>query len=573
MRRWQIGLFVVCMAVTCRDQGRPVAAGPLRRSNDPWARAPASKPHSSAGDRAARSETCALDDARENRVTVRRLLADMVDLARLSELPSPPYVSRMASSHNRRSDRARPGSKRWYANKDHISLAAGETRTLVDVQGPGALTRIWSASPAGVLRIYLDGAGTPIVEAELAELLSGQVRPFSAPFAFVAEGGHNLYFPMPFARSCKVTLTGEANEVFFHVGYRAYEPGAEVETLDRETLRAAACVRSLVAGRLSALGSGTEAVEHGRRTRGQLSSRDPNSRIAIEAGPRGGVLWQLRVTPSATSAEALRSTVLSITFDGLETVRAPLGDFFGTAFGLHRVSSLPLGVHPHGVMTSRWPMPFRERAVLALQATGALKITAKVEVVSAEHVWTERSLLFHAQWHAPETFPSSPSRDWNLATITGEGLYVGNVLNVVNRNRHWWGEGDEKVHVDGESFPGHFGTGTEDYYGYAWCSNQPFTTAFVGHPLSTPRQNFGALSLYRFHVPDPIAFRRELRFDLEVRHWGRPVAVTYDALSFWYARPGSELKGAARDPAAFRVPEVGVREPQYVPVAPYHCGE
>jgi hypothetical protein len=285
------------------------------------------------------------------------------------------------------------------------------------------------------------------------------------------------------------------------------------------------------------------------------------------------MLWQLRLRPGVTSAAALRGTILSIAFDGTETVRAPLGDFFGSGFGLQRMSSLPIGVDPDdGVLTSRWPMPFRDRARISLQATGSVQTTATVEVVSSEYPWTDASLYFHAQWRAPETFQSKPSRDWNLATITGEGLYVGNVLNVVNRAASWWGEGDEKIYVDGESFPSHFGTGTEDYYGYAWCSNQPFTTAFVGHPLSTPRQNFGPLSLYRFHVADPIPFRSALRFDLEVRHWGRPVDVTYDAVSLWYARAGSALQGAARDQAAFRVPELGVPTPRDVPVAPYRCG-
>jgi hypothetical protein len=559
MRSRQLAVFVMVAAVaTWCEQGRFASSrvAALRLSTDPWAGA----------------GPCAVAAEEDGRVTLARLLADMVDLERLTRRPAPPYVSRTASSRNRRSDRARRGEKKWYANKDFVSLATGETRTLLDVRGPGVLTRIWSASPAGVLRIYLDGADTPIVEARLARLLRGEVSPFLAPFAFVAEGGHNLYFPIPFARSCKVTLTGAAAGVFFHLGYRVYADETDVEPFGKGALDRARCLRSIVGERLLQLRPRLRAVEAGPSANQLLSSADADSPLVIEAGEQGGMLWQVRVQPGATRPEALRATILAIEFDGAETVRVPLGDFFGSGFGLQQLRSLPVGADTDGAMISRWPMPFRERARISLRGAGGAPAAAVVEVVSGDYTWTDRSLYFHAQWRAPQTFPSKPSRDWNLASITGDGLYVGNVLNVVNRADSWWGEGDERIYVDGESTPSHAGTGTEDYYGYAWCSNQPFTTAFVGHPLSTPRKNFGPLSLYRFHIADPIPFGKALRFDLEVRHWGKPVDVTYDATSFWYARPGSALLGAARDPAAFRLPVVGVPVPLDVPVEPYRCG-
>ena len=58
-------------------------------------------------------------------------------------------------------------------------------------------------------------------------------------------------------------------------------------------------------------------------------------------------------------------------------------------------------------------------------------------------------------------------------------MYVGDCLTLFNTVYAWRGEGDEKIYVDGESFPSHFGTGTEDYYGYAWCRPERFT----GHPF------------------------------------------------------------------------------------------
>ena len=52
----------------------------------------------------------------------------------------------------------------------------------------------------------------------------------------------------------------------------------------------------------------------------------------------------------------------------------------------------------------------------------------------------------------------------------GRGRFLGVMLHVWNPRGGWWGEGDEKFFVDGEKFPSTIGTGSEDYFGYAWCN-------------------------------------------------------------------------------------------------------
>ena len=504
-------------------------------------------------------------------ITLAGLLTEMVDLEHLTRAPEVPYVSRLVSSHNRASDDAEPGSKAWFANQDFIALTDGAPVTLLDVQGPGVLTRLWSASPAGVLRVYVDGADTPVIEAELASLLSGAVAPFTEPYAFVAAGGHNLYFPIPFARACRVTLTGSADVVFYQLSYRQYREGSELQSFGERALADAECERTEVAARLRTLRPHT-AAEGGARHAFELAAAPPGRAFfTLTAEPGGSAIRQVRARPRRVDAAALRGTVLSIAFDGVETVRAPLGDFFALGPGAVEIASVPVGASG-GVLTARWPMPFAKQARLAIESADAGAGPVAFELVTGPAPFTGQSLYFHAQWRAPQTFPSKPSRDLELAALAGRGFYVGNVLNVVNRNDAWWGEGDEKIYVDGERFPSHFGTGTEDYYGYAWCSNARFSTAYVGQPASTARRSFGAASLYRFHVLDPIPFQRALRFDLEVRHWGDPVAVTYDALGFWYAQPAAFAPGSARSRELFRVPELGVAIPGDVPEGPYACG-
>lgn len=509
----------------------------------------------------------------EAQVTLDQLLRQLVDLNTLAQRPDPPYTSHLASSHDPDSDGAESESPQWFANRDFLQLEAAQTATLLDVHGPGVLTRLWSAAPKGVLAIYLDDASEPTIEAPLQALLSGIVTPFGPPFAFVAAGGHNLYFPIPFARACRITLTGPASPVYYQVSYRQYEATTSVQTFGPPALQQSACTQEWVRSRLTQLRPDiVDDDANSERRSFALQTTEPTRAIELSATAGGSLLSQLQIMPSDLDPRLLRGTVLSMSFDGEETVRVPLSDFFAAGVRLQKVASVPIGVDPSGVLVARWPMPFRERARIALESTGVGELSADIELQWRALPFNERSLLFHASWVPPQTFSSAPPHDWPLAQLEGDGLYIGNTLEVVNRAPGWWGEGDEKIYVDGEAFPSHFGTGTEDYYGYAYCSNQSFTTAYIGHPIAAPRQNFGYESLYRFHVLDAIPFKHSLRFDLEVQHWGDGTDVTYDAASFWYARPAAHWSLPPAASSAYVVPELGVSEPAGVAARPYRCG-
>ena len=100
-------------------------------------------------------------------------------------------------------------------------------------------------------------------------------------------------------------------------------------------------------------------------------------------------------------------------------------------------------------------------------------------------------------------------------------MYVGDAVTVYNPNLGWWGEGDEKVYVDGETFPSHFGTGTEDYYGYAWGRYEPWINhPFVAQPIGDGcYAHIGLAQNTRVRSLDAIPFTRSLRFDIELFDW------------------------------------------------------
>ena len=131
--------------------------------------------------------------------------------------------------------------------------------------------------------------------------------------------------------------------------------------------------------------------------------------------------------------------------------------------------------------------------------------------------------------------PSWPPRDWTVVSISGRGVYAGTLLEISNSSKAWWGEGDEKIWVDDEDFPSHFGTGTEDYFGYAWSTPVPFARPYHSQTLAEGPGGYGSFSMNRWHVLDPIPFTRRLIFDQEIWHWSKTASLSLAAVAFFYA--------------------------------------
>ena len=198
---------------------------------------------------------------------------------------------------------------------------------------------------------------------------------------------------------------------------------------------------------------------------------------------------KLDLPPAPADRDVLRELALQIKWDG-ETepsVWAPLGDFFGTA-GVNNYRSLPLGHTGDGWWYCNWYMPFAKGAQVELINDGKTARTVTFEVTHAPLSRPIAQLArFHAKWHRDAFLPREPERaiDWPILKTEGAGRFVGVMLHVWNPRGGWWGEGDEKFFVDGEKFPSTFGTGSEDYFGYAWCCPRFFQNASTTRPTTT----------------------------------------------------------------------------------------
>jgi hypothetical protein len=470
-------------------------------------------------------------------ITFNSLLAEMADLARLTHKPAQPFSVHLASSYDRASITPMASSDTpsgWYANSDwgnylRVEKNAGRTEyVMLDVDGPGAIMRIWSATLGGVLRIYIDGAAQPALAEDFTKLLSGKISPFLPPFAGVTAAAGNFDLPIPYRKHIKVTLDGNGPAYFYQVEYRKYVSDcidvtsyqtADVDTTSLDSVRALLMNPSIPE-------SGAT-IENAT-----LTAQNPA--LAISASSTGEAIVGIEMTFNTQDATTLRTSKLAIAFDGHQTVRTPLGDFFGAGPGLSPHVTLPLEVRADGTAVSRFVMPFRSSAVIALEPTNSLSATLRVVHVPMQV--DGGTYFFGAHWVARGPMSSRPYRDLTIAHLEGSGFYVGTFLSLGNSSQDWWGEGDEKIWVDGDAFPSLFGTGSEDYYGFGYCSPTVFNHPY--HIQTFSPGGFGASmglsSMARYHLFDAIPFDSQITFNMELWHWDPAAQVTYDTISYFY---------------------------------------
>src|SRR5262249_54068946 len=155
----------------------------------------------------------------------------------ITRFPAPAFTCKQFSSYDRAST-SPSNQATWFANGDadqylrieDVVAPDGEQRkewVMADMDGPGAIVRIWSANPKGTLRMYVDGGATPVVEAPMADALGGKWK-VANPLSEECSKGWNLYLPIPYARHCKIT--SDANGFYYQINYRTYAAGTAVES-------------------------------------------------------------------------------------------------------------------------------------------------------------------------------------------------------------------------------------------------------------------------------------------------------------------------------------------------------
>lgn len=516
-----------------------------------------------------------LQSCLSEKVTFESLLNEMIDRDRIASFPSPAFSTRQFSSYDRES--VSPDSAGWFANSDRTMFIRQEQinerkeQVMMDAEGPGAVVRFWMTfagknSGKGIIRIYFDNNRNPVVEGTAFDLLSrgllvGEPLASSVSDLSVYEmRGHNLYLPLPYQKHCKITYESDnisnsgnkgnsGESVYYNINYRTYKQGTTVTTFNRKIIASGAKTIEFVQQKLKDRSLGIDKT--GLQTELINSTLPPGRIWSRSFSGESKAIKSISVKLEAKDLNrALRTTIIEAEFDGENTVWCPVGDFFGTGYQIRFSNTWYSQVAEDGTMRAYWVMPFKNKCIIKIHNTGSEEVKISGDLSLSNWKWDERSMHFGASWHqftkiftrsgVSATSLGTPY-DINYIELSGEGTYVGDVLTLFNTAYIWWGEGDEKIYVDKKTFPSHFGTGTEDYYGYAWggrsekFSNHPF----IAQPDATGDSKPGYVVNIRQRALDAIPFKEHFKFDMELWHW-QPTYMNYAPTCFYYLKPGGK---------------------------------
>jgi hypothetical protein len=404
-----------------------------------------------------------------------------------------------------------------------------------------------------VIRYYFDGASEPgwvvpaynMIDFGVDGAAKGLLIPHTS-WSADGSGGSTSFLPVPFAKGCKITveIPAEVDKKprYYQINYRLYEPSARVETFSKAVAqRAAKRIAEVNEILLHPV-----VPEKGMIANSAREQLKPGDSLVIRLPKGQNAVYELslniRKNDPAAFARMMRELVLTANFDGLQTVWAPVSDFSGGGHGAPAVASWYLASDGNGKITSRWLMPYCKTGQICLHNYSSEMADVTLEAKTGTLKWDSRSLYFHASWrqetglwlsNCNDDINKPTCKEWNFAALIGKGIYKGDVFTLFNHSKAWYGEGDEKIWVDGDIFPSHFGTGTEDYYNSSWAPVVPFQTPFGGAPRADLESSHGFNTFFRTRNLDGIPFREHLKFDFEQLSWF-PGTADFASIVFWY---------------------------------------
>jgi len=307
---------------------------------------------------------------------------------------------------------------------------------------------------------------------------------------------------------------------------------------------------------------------------------EPNAPTTLAELEGPGVVSHIWMTSaelrgSTFDPEHLRKMVLRIYWDG-ETepsVHCPLGDFFGIGHSrsynhssaAFSVTTNTVGLYGGRVSMNCWlPMPFKKSArfeVTYEEGITTMRLYFYIDWRKCDSL-PDDTFYFHAKWRRenptclPEVtedslydnmvagFNLTDKYNYEILNVKGHGTFVGVNMYIDNFSNDWWGEGDDMFFIDRDETsdgsggvwpPDLHGTGSEDYLGHAWYMQQSggLYNGMSWCEIPEDPTNKGRVSVYRFHLADPIPFKKSLRFSIEHGHANKQ-SNDYCTVAYWY---------------------------------------
>jgi hypothetical protein len=358
--------------------------------------------------------------AQEETVTFESLLLEMIDRDQLVKFPNNNHVLKQQSSYERIST-SPDDTAGWYANKDMNGFIRKEENkecieyVLLEHNGPGVLTRFWmpdkppsiNKSPntkrQGTLRIYIDGNEKPVIEGNPFDLFNGSGLA-SYPFCHKSLSSAVSYLPIPWGKSCKITLD---REPFYYIfTYRDYKKDTNVKSFNMKDL-------SNHIDLLDKVGKELATPSEGKGSKNTLKQTiEPNASAILDLPAGTNAIRNLAFSlDDYKKSEVTRRIIVKIEFDKKETVYCPVGDFFGTGIGIHPFKGWYRTVEPNGKMSCRWVMPYKDSAKVSIINFNNEPINMHLEVSVDKWNWDPRTMYFHSSYKEQNQMRTRPYFD------------------------------------------------------------------------------------------------------------------------------------------------------------------
>jgi D-arabinan exo alpha-(1,3)/(1,5)-arabinofuranosidase (non-reducing end) len=476
----------------------------------------------------------------------------------------------------------------WFANRDWSQFIRKETingrneYVMLESENPGCITWFWSGMPSrkeaqkGIVRIYFNGNKTPDIEMTNEKFLNKSLC--GNPLSIVLEIGRNLFLPISWKTSCKITFehnyweTQEGKDKYWYmIYYREYPKDTEIEQFSLSNLKK---YKQIIKQTNQILVEGWKNIKDQRNNPNNppFSERkviegpiklEVNSMLETNQiqGPSAISQIEILLNSSDSEDEILeeigRKLLISINFDGITTVYTPIGDLFGAGLGIipHKswystitridhedqnnnstIGDKSTHTRSYKIQT-RWIMPFKETCTIKLEnLTGTVIEIKEISIITQPWIWDSDSMYFHSDWHQTRNVPTRPFSDFNFCDIENKGVLVGDLFTIFNTSGGWWGEGDAKVWVDGElQF---HSTGTEDYYGFSFGDKGKF---FESPTLIQTRwwgnNEIGYVCDTHNRILNRLVFNKRLKFDTEIWHWRDTIMDLAVSIKYYAINP------------------------------------
>lgn len=422
----------------------------------------------------------------------------------------------------------------------------GVCATLGEFEGPGAVTWVWSANPCGTIGVFIDGATQPALKMPLADFLAGRFLSVREPYASRTSLGHNLHFPIVHAKHCKLVLWApqrkDLSELYYQIAWQSLPTNTAIHSFDVASLNMLPHLLRQLGRRLEeGAVTGHAALRPGVTNEVKTHTIPPGETVALfqATGPRA--ITSLHITGS--SKRDLQGLWLDGVWDGLSAVHIPLHMLAGVSAEWEATRSLPATVAGKDVAI-RWFMPFASEGRLVLSNAAARACTVRVEVQSEPITAAHYPLRFYANLQEYKGLLTDGGNILTLVETDGPGRFVGCVLGVDSRSDVWWGEGNHLIWLDDATRPAWQGTGTEDYFGFAWCSRGVFHHPFRAQTRAVGSREHRIAQTHRYHILDQLVFRRHGKFQFEA--WGLGKGdMDWTTSILWYGPATESSRGAA----------------------------